>query len=453
MSLVCDNVLFKSSEKMSTMQQERVTLTSKAIKRMKVLERIESKVMSTEEGAESLGITSRQLRRLKKKYAEKGASGLVHGNSGRRASHALPEELKTKVLELHQEKYYDSNYTHYSELLKEQEGIKLSASSIGRILRSAGRDSKRRVKRGPKKHRCRERRSQAGMLWQTDATPYAWLGEERGRFALHAAIDDATGIVVGAVFRQNECAEGYARVMQSGINKYGIPLGLYSDKHTIFRSPNEKLTVEQELDGEQIPLSNFGKAMAELDIEHIKASTPQAKGRIERLWETLQDRLPVELRLLGVKTMDEANEALPELIAKHNRNYSVSPADENTAYIPLNAKTRLEHVFALHETRKISSGNSISYKGNTYVPAEDGKHNFSTRVTVEVRETYGGEIFIWHCGEAIELRKIDIRPRVQTKEQTAKAKVKYKPAANHPWRNQSKGKSENYARSGVAATY
>ena len=425
-------------------------MTNKAIKRMKVLERIENKIMSSLEGAESLGITSRQLRRLRKKYTEEGAAGLVHGNSGRHPSHALPEALKTKVVELHREKYYDSNYTHYSELLGEQEGIKLSASSISRILRSAGRDSKRKVKRSPKKHQCRERRSQAGMLWQTDATPYAWLGEEEGRFALHAAIDDATGIVVGAVFSRNECSEGYALVMQAGIKKYGIPLGLYSDKHTIFRSPNENLTIEQELDGEQIPLSNFGKAMAELHIEHIKANTPQAKGRIERLWETLQDRLPVELRLRGVKTIEEANKALPELIAKHNSNYSVSPADENTAYILFDAKTELEHVFAHRETRKIGSGNSISYKGKTYVPAEDGKHNFNARVTVEVRETHSGEIFIWHGGKAIELKKIEIRPRAQTKERAPKTEAKYRPAANHPWRTNSGGKFENYANNGTA---
>jgi hypothetical protein len=128
---------------------------------------------------------------------------------------------------------------------------------------------------------------------------------------------------------------GYSIVMQQEIKKYGIPLGLYSDRYTIFRSPQEKLTVEQELAGETKPLSNFGKAMAELNIEHIKASTPQAKGRVERLWLTLQDRLVIELRLLGITSIEEANEALPALIEKHNQQFAVAPRSGESAYMQL----------------------------------------------------------------------------------------------------------------------
>jgi hypothetical protein len=237
------------------------------------------------------------------------------------------------------------------------------------------------------------------MLWQTDATPYEWLDEEIGKFALHAAIDDATGIVVGALFMEHECALGYSRTLQEGIRRYGIPLALYSDKHTIFRSPKEKLTIEQELDGEQVPLSNLGKALAELGIRHIKANTPQAKGRVERLWETLQDRLPVELRLLGIKSIEEANKVLPELIARHNRKYSVPPAEEEAAYMPLDRGTELDHVFAIRTTRKIGGGEAISYKNETYVPAEGVRCNFNAKIVVEVRETFSGEVLIWHKGE------------------------------------------------------
>lgn len=218
------------------------------------------------------------------------------------------------------------------------------------------------------------------------------------------------------------------------IERYGIPLGLYSDRHAIFRSPKERFTLEQELDGEQVPLSNFGKALAELHIEHITASTPQAKGRIERLWETLQDRLPVELRLLGIKCIEEANRVLPGLIARHNEKYSVPPAEAETAYVPLDPKIRLEHVFALRETRKVSGGGSISYKGSSYVPADPGDE-FEPRTAVEVRETRSGNILIWHEGHAVALRKLEKKarplPEKMKKEEPLKA---HTPRENHPWR-------------------
>jgi transposase len=418
---------------------ERVTLSRNELKRVKVLDRLLNGSMSNAEAAETLGVTSRQLRRLKSKYIQKGDEGLIHGNRGRKPKHSLSQEVKSQVLRLFEEKYSDSNFCHFSELMEEHEDIKLSPSSIGRILKSAGKESKKSVKHCPKKHKRRDRRAQAGMLWQTDATPYEWLGKEFGRFALHAAIDDATGIVAGAVFTQNECAEGYSLVMKEGIMRYGVPMGLYTDKHTIFRSPKEKQTVDEELDGVQIPLSNFGKAMVELNIQHIKANTPQAKGRIERLWGTLQDRLPVELRLLGIKSMEEANRVLPKLIERHNKKYAVRPAEEKSAYAPLGEGVSLEHVFTMRETRKIGTGESISYKNSIYVPDDGARSSFTAKTVVEVRESYTGEVFIWYKGRAIKLRKLErpVRQKENANKKEAEPKERRvnKPSAEHPWRN------------------
>ena len=429
------------------MGQGRVTLSREELKRAKVLERLSSGSMTNGEVSSVLGVTCRQLRRLKSKYTQEGAAGLVHGNRGHKPPHALPEELKTQVLRLYNEKYYDSNFCHLAELLSENEGITLSPASVRRILKTAGYEAKHKRRGKTKKHRPRDRRTQAGMLWQIDATPYEWLGAEAGKFALHAAIDDATGIVAGTSFMEHECALGYSRTLQEGIRRHGIPLALYSDKHTIFRSPKEKLTVEQELDGEQIPLSNLGKALAELGIRHIKASTPQAKGREERLWGTLQDRLPVEFRLLGIKSIEEANKVLPELIASHNRKYSVLPAEEEASYMPLERGVNLDYVFAIRTTRKIGGGEAISYKNETYVPAEGTRCNFNAKTVVEVRETFSGEVLIWHNGRAVALRKIT-RPKASSKgegkaELPGGPKAPYKPPADHPWRkkNYSRGSS------------
>ena len=415
-------------------------MSKKELKRVKVLERLLCGVISFSDAAASLGVTSRQLRRLKTKYVQEGEEGLIHGNRGRKPKHTLSEELKREVIRLYEENYYDSNFCHYSQLLQEYEEIALSPSSVRRILKSAGKEGKRPQKRRPKKHQPRARRKQAGMLWQIDATPYEWLGNDFGSFALHAAIDDATGIVVGAAFTQNECMEGYSATMRQGIVRYGIPLALYSDKHTIFRSPNEKLTIDEELDGQEVRLSNFGKALAELCIEHIKANTPQAKGRIERLWETLQDRLPVELRLLGVKNIEEANKALPIVLERHNRQYQVSAAESGDAYSPLPEGMKLEYVFAKRETRKIGSGNEITYKNGTYVPIEN-RYCFEARTTVEIRETFRGEVILWHKGQVVQFRKIERTQGLSqnvAKENIKEARKPYKPTANHPWKRSSR---------------
>ena len=411
-------------------------MSKNELKRVKVLERLLGGSMSNSESAASLGITCRQLRRLKNKYVTEGEQGLIHGNRGRKPKHALSELLKREVIELYEKKYYDSNFCHYSQLLQEHEKIELSPSSVRRILKSTGKEAKRPQKRCPKKHQPRARRNQAGMLWQIDATPYEWLGDEFGKFALHAAIDDATGIVVGAYFTQNECMEGYSETISQGIVRYGIPLALYSDKHTIFRSPNEKLTLDEELDGQEVPLSNFGKALAELDIEHIKANTPQAKGRIERLWSTLQDRLPVELRLLGIKNMEEANMALASMLERHNRQYQVPAAESVQAYSPLPEELKLEYVFAKRETRKIGNGNEITYKKRTYVPTEDG-HCFEARTTIEIRETFKGEVIVWHKGQFVQFKKIERTQRLNqgvAMRNVKETRKPYKPAADHPWR-------------------
>jgi transposase len=216
------------------MGQETITLTSAEMKKVLVVEKVLDGHMTNVEGAALLGITPRQIIRLKKTYLEKGATGLSHQNRGRKPIHSLEAGIKERVTQLYTTKYHGSNNCHLAELLEEHESIKLSSPSVRRILLESGIKQTKQRRRG-KVHQPRKRKAQAGMLWQIDATPYEWLEDRTPAFALHAAIDDATGIVVGAVFRKNECREGYSQVMQQGITKYGVPLGLYSDRHTIFR--------------------------------------------------------------------------------------------------------------------------------------------------------------------------------------------------------------------------
>lgn len=413
------------------MEQETITLTQAEMKKILVVEKIADGLMTNKEGFAVLGLSVRQVIRLKKTYQKEGAQGIVHKNRGKKPTHALSDERKEQVSALYMGKYHDSNNCHLAELLEQHEKFTLSSSSVRRILLERGLKQVKQRRRN-KAHQPRQRKAQAGMLWQIDATPYAWLENHTPAFALHAAIDDATGIVVGAVFRPNECREGYSIVMQQGIEAYGIPLGLYSDKHTIFRSPNEKLTIEQELAGEEKPLSHFGKAMADLNIEHIKAHTPQAKGRIERLWVTLQDRLVIELRLLGITTLEAANEVLPMFICKHNEQFAVASRVEETAYMPLSSTVQLEYIFTTRDYRTLGLGNTLSFEGDIYTFADPLSPHFDVKTVVEVRKTFKGVLFIWHQRQALLLKKTERPVRLQAQLKKASSAQPHKTAADHP---------------------
>lgn len=416
------------------MGQETVTLSRAELKKVIVVEKIISGHMTNEEGAAALGLSNRQVIRLKKKYmTEGGAAALAHRSRGKKPVHTLAEEVRERVATLYSQQYAGSNSCHFAELLEEREALVLSASSVRRILLAKGLKQAKQHRR-KKAHQPRERRSQAGALWQIDATPYAWLENRAPAFALHAAIDDATGIVVGAVFRPTECSEGYTQVMLQGIKKHGIPLGLYSDRHTIFRSPSEQLTVEQELAGDTVPLSNFGKAMNELCITHIKARTPQAKGRVERLWGTLQDRLVIELRLLGVSTIEAANAALPALLRKHNRKFAVKPKNDEHAYRKPDSSLRLDYVFTIRELRTLGQGNTLSFAKKTYTFAKPSAYRLDAKTVVEVRQTLAGDVIVWHGNAAIQLVEIAKPARKQPREKKkASSASPRKPASAHPW--------------------
>ena len=264
---------------------------------------------SLAEAAQLMGVSERHGWRLLAAYRQEGAAALAHGNRGHPPVHATSQEVKERVLALAHDPYAGFNYTHLSEVLAEHEGLYLSPATVGRILLAAGLKSPRR--RRPPKHRCRrERYPQEGMLLQVDGSRHDWL-EGRGPYLnLLAAIDDATGTVPHALFRDAEDAQGYFLVLKETIQTKGIPLALYSDRHSIFqRSPQEPETLAEQLAGEREP-TQFGRALGELGIQSILALSPQAKGRIERLWGTLQDRLVAELRLAGADCLEQANQLL-----------------------------------------------------------------------------------------------------------------------------------------------
>ena len=393
------------------MKEERVALSPKELQRVRIIGLLVDGRISGQEAAEKLGLCGRQIIRLKKKYSGQGDVGLIHGNRGRAPKGRIGDDVRTLVLELYQEKYYDFNFSHFTEYLNEKEGVRISRNSVTRILNEGGIRSKKSVKRRGKLHRSRPRRTAPGMLWQTDATEHEWFGKGNGYATLHAYIDDATGIVVGAYFTKNECLAGYVEALRQGIERYGLPMEIYSDRHTILRSPKAGKEEDDDDDDDKKgqPLSNFGKGLKDLGIGQIFALSPEAKGRIERLWETLQDRWTCELRRLGIKTIKEANKVLPMLLDEHNKKFAVK-AQEADVYVPLTNEIDIAFMFAHRSTRKTDNGGAISYKGRSYIPqAADGIEAIA-RVTVEVRETLDGRIYIIHKKNRIEMQEM-VKPQ------------------------------------------
>ena len=432
------------------MKQERVTLSQKELKRVKIISTLCNGSMSNSDAAAALRLSLRQTIRLKKKYIAQGDAGMIHGNRNRQPKHTIETEVRNSVLQLFQEKYSDFNFSHFTDMLNELEGVKISRASVARILTAAGIKSKKHTKRRAKLHRGRPRKEAAGMLWQTDATPFEWFGKGNGYYALHAYIDDATGIVTGAFFTVNECMRGYVEALKRGIVKYGLPMEIYSDRHAIFRT-TKKLSEEEELKGGERPLSDFGKGLAELGIGQIYAKSSEAKGRVKRLWETLQDRLTAEMRLLGITDIETANKALPKLIAKHNKKFAVK-AQQKPVYAPMIEPIDFELLFAHRDTRKTDHGGGISYNGNWYAPISVPSGSLLANRSVEVRETFSGKLYCVAGGVSIAMEK---RPKPERKSKPKPAKQAapsgskaYKPAPDHPWRQYSATKAK---KSGISS--
>src|SRR5689334_6556922 len=286
-----------------TIDASSVTLTPRQQHRLAVLNRLVAGHCTASEAAQLLGLSERTIWRLKAAYERQVAAALVHGNRDRPKSWALPEDLRDRVRTLVAERYADCNDTHITELLAREHEIFLSRPSVRRILRSGG-SAAPHPRRAPRHRRRRDRYAQEGMLLQIDGSPHQWFGPDQPRCTLQAAIDDATSRVVAAVFRAQEDAHGYFLLLRQVLTTYGIPEALYHDRHSIFqRNPHDRWTVAEELAGAKDP-TQFGRALVELGIGSIPARSPQAKGRIERLWGTLQDRLVPELRLAGLTEPD-----------------------------------------------------------------------------------------------------------------------------------------------------
>ena len=382
-----------------------LTLSTRQQRRAEVLTRLGAGQLSTPDAAQLLGVTLRQVQRLRRRFAAQGLPSVVHGNAGRAPRNRTDPAVVAHLAVLCGAggKYHDFNVSHLADLLARDEEIRLPRSTLSRLLRVAGVRAPRPPRAEVKRMR-RERKSAEGMMLQIDATPFDWLEGRAPRMALSAAIDDATSQVVYAAFRPTEDQAGYLLMLRAIATTYGLPHLLYHDRHTILRSPKEP-TLEDELAGRR-PASQFQRVAAALGIASIAALSPQAKGRIERLWRTLQDRLTKELRLASIATLAEANAFLPAFIAGYNARFAQPAKDPQSAWRALGEAADLHYYFSTSETRQVRRDHTIAWLGRTLqlVPAKD-EPSLSAH-SVEVRVSPEGEIAVYHEERRLPHREV-----------------------------------------------
>lgn len=377
-------------------------MNSKEQKRLMVLNTIERGEIGAGQAAVVLGLSLRQVRRLLAAYRRNGAVALAHGNRGRPPAHRVSAVVRERVVALARDpRYAGCNHTHFTELLAAApHAIVLSRPSVRRILLAAGLPSPRH-RRAPKHRSRRERMPQEGMLLQWDGSRHDWL-EGRGPWlTLVGAIDDATGTVAAARFRLQEDAQGYLLVLRDILHTSGSPLAIYRDRHGIFeRREREPWTVAEELAGDRVS-TQVGRALAELGIQSIPASSPQAKGRIERLWGTFQDRLVIELRLAEAATLEEADRVLQRFLLRYNAQFAVPASQSGSAYRPLPAGMTPEAVCCFKYERTVANDNTITLgQQRLQLLPGPGRRSYA-HATVEVQEHLDGHLAVCYRGEAL----------------------------------------------------
>jgi transposase len=367
----------------------------KAQQRVAVMHEVAQGAVAPADAAALLGVSERQVWRLLAAYRRAGAAGLRHGNTGRQPAHALESALRERVLALARSTYQGCNHQQLSELLAEREGIALSRSSVRRILLEGGLASPREHA-APQHRQRRPRRPQAGMLVQIDASLHDWLAGRGPYLTLVAAIDDATSEVPAALFRVAEDAHGYFLLLRHLVATVGRPLALYHDRHGIFRpNPKQAPSVAEQLAGRAEP-TQFGRLLSELGVVSVAAQSPQAKGRIERLFGTLQDRLVVELRLAGAATLDQANQALADFLPRFNARFRVPATEAAVAYRPLDPACRPETVFCFKYQRVVAADNTVQFGEHRLQLLPTPARQSWARAAVEVHERLDGSLAVYY---------------------------------------------------------
>lgn len=334
-------------------------MSQKQVQRIAVIDGVVAGRMKVSQGAALLKLSRRQVQRLKQAFDGEDASWVCHGNQGRVPANAIPPSVRQTVVELARTTYAGFNDHHLQEKLAEREGLTVSRQTVRRILRAAGLASPQK-RRAPKYRSRRQRRELEGAMLQLDGSRHEWLEDRGPRLTLLGFIDDATGKVPAARFQtEHEDTAGYLRLTRHLVEQTGIPLSIYRDQHGTFQRNDDHWSIQEQLAGRQDP-TQVGRCWEELGITSMAALSPQAKGRIERLWRTFQDRLISELRLAKASTVDQANAVLERFLPDYNRRFAKATQNPALAYRKLDRRLDLNYIFSLRYSRTVGGDHVIA---------------------------------------------------------------------------------------------
>ena len=414
------------------MSKEVIALSVKEIERLRIIHKVMDKQIRQKDGARLLDISDRQVRNIIGKIKADGDKGIAHGNRGREAPNKISKELEEKVGAIIEQKYADFGPTLASEKLLKHEGIKISHEKLRQIMIEQGL-WKVRKRRDRPVYQWRERKAYIGEMVQMDGSHHEWLEERGPKMVFMGYIDDATNRTHGR-FYDHEGVYPAMDSMERYIRRYGMPQSLYLDKHSTYktiRQPN----LEEELRGQQAA-TQFERAVGELKIEMIHADSPQAKGRVERLFGTLQDRLIKDMRLAEISSIEEANAFLEEYLEDYNGRFSRTPKREGDLHRSLPEDVNLREIFCLRGIRTINDGYIIQWKKRLFIL--DKPSLTLRRRKVEVREHFDGQITFKFKGSYLDCHEVfEVKPKKEEEVKLAvpkpRKKSKYRPSPDHPW--------------------
>lgn len=365
-------------------------LKPKDLKRATLIEACINGQCTVKQVAAALGLSERRVKQIKKEVKENGVKSIQHGNRGRKPKNTISNETRKKILELRCSYQYElSNFKHFQELLKERENIDISYSALYNILHKAGIKSPKKHRKARLHHR-RKRKESEGMMLQADGTPFDWFGTGE-KYSLHGFIDDATGKITGLYMCKNECLLGYLEVLRQTLENYGVPISLYPDKYSVFFPPkkvNDHLTIEEQLNGREKGITQFGRIVEELGIEMFPANSPQAKGRIERLWETLQSRLVTEFRINNVTSIEQANIFLSQYINIYNSKFAIQASNSKNVFLKLPKRYNLDELLCVKFERTIDNAGVFSINNSKFQLVEKNLPP-KTRISVYLSQKLG----------------------------------------------------------------
>lgn len=408
-------------------------MSFKEANRLSIMRQVDKQILSLRKASEELGISVRQIKRIRKRYRLEGEKGLISKHLGKISPNRIGHKLRAEVVKiLQREEYAGFGPTLAKEKLRQRPGYYLSDETIRKwMIEEELWKAKSRKNR--KVYQRRIRRARFGELLQGDGSRHAWFEDRGEECTLVIFIDDATSRWTAGKFVKAETTVAYQEILEDHLRKYGRPLGLYVDKHSIFRTSRENSCAKERE-------THFGRVLRELDIDLICAHSPQAKGRVERANGVLQDRLIKEMRLQKIKTMEEGNRFLEGYIEEYNEKFGKDPRNIEDAHRPMRTEDDLERIFARRTTRKLSKSLSFQYAGISYQVQPKNLNRFRS-MHVNILETPGKPILIESNGEELSYTKweegFEGKPKVlDSKELEAywPKGAKRKPGKNHPWR-------------------